>query len=76
MNTPSFEDRLEILGILVGAFVVIVGVGTLSGLPWTTTNDLVASLIQIVGIVATIAIGLVLMRIAYTGEPRDLLPSE
>jgi hypothetical protein len=68
MNTPSFDDRLEILGILTGAFIIIVGIGTLSGLPWTTNSSAIASAIQVVGIFGTIGVGVILILAAYTGD--------
>lgn len=68
MNTPSFDDRLELLGIFAGVFVIVVGIGTLSGLPWTTNSSAVASVIQVVGIFGTIGVGVVLVLAAYTGD--------
>jgi predicted membrane-bound spermidine synthase len=72
MNTPNFEDRLEWLGILVGAFVIVVGIGSLSGLPWTTAESTLAAGIQVVGIFGIISVGIVLVLFAYTGDVTDL----
>jgi hypothetical protein len=75
MDIPiDFEDRLAVLGVLAGAFVIVVGLGTLLGLPWTTTESTTAAVIQLVGIVANIAIGAVLIVITYADEPGELLP--
>jgi L-asparagine transporter-like permease len=75
MNTPTFEDRLEWLGIFAGAFVILVGIGSLSGLPWTTTENTIAAVIQVIGIFGFISVGVILILFAYTGDPGDLLSS-
>lgn len=73
MSRFQFEDKLEILGILAGAFVVIVGLGTLSGMPWTTNEETAAVVVQMLGIVIMIAVGIILVSISYSGDLRDLL---
>ena len=70
----DFEDNLAILGVLVGGFVVVVGLGTLLGQPWTTTESTSAVVVQLVGIVTMVAIGLLLIIITYADEPGELLP--
>jgi len=70
----DFEDRLSVLGVLVGAFVVVVGLGTLLGQPWTTSESSSAVVVQLLGIVATIAIGLLLIVITYADDPGEILP--
>lgn len=74
MSYFDYEDKLEVLGILVGAFVVVVGLGALSGLPWTTNENTIAGIIQLVGIIATIGVGVVLILAVYTGDALDSLP--
>ncbi len=71
----EFEDRLALVGTLLGAFVIIVGLGTLIGMPWTTNESTGAVAIQMVGIIATIAVGALLVFISYATEPGELLPS-
>jgi len=73
-TTIDFEDNLAILGVLVGGFVVVVGLGTLLGQPWTTTESTSAVVVQLVGIVTMVAIGLLLIIITYADEPGELLP--
>lgn len=70
----DFEDRLAVLGVLAGAFVIIAALGVLLGLPWTTTENTAAALVQVVGIFATIAVGVVLIVITYADEPGKYLP--
>lgn len=69
----SFDDSLAVLGVLVGGFVVVVGLGTLLGLPWTSTDSTAAVAAQMVGIVATIAIGLLLVFLTYADDPGGVL---
>jgi len=65
----DIEDRLTAVGVVLGVFVIVAGLGTLLGLPWTTTEDTAAAAIQMVGIVVTIAIGVVLLGLTYADEP-------
>lgn len=74
MGRFEYEDRLEILGVLAGLFLIIVALGTLSGLPWTTNDDSLAVAIQMVGIIVLFALGIVLVLVTYTGDVRALLP--
>lgn len=74
MGRFEYEDTLEILGVLGGLFLIIVALGTLSGLPWTTNDDGLAVVIQLVGIVVLFGLGVVLVLMTYTGDIRDLRP--
>jgi hypothetical protein len=57
MATASFDDRLEPLGVLVGAFLVLFGLGTLVGQPWATKTSMLVFLVQLVGVGLLMAIG-------------------
>ena len=70
----EFEDRLAILGTLLGAFLIVAALGTLAGMPWTTNESTVAVAVQLVGIVATLGVGALLVVITYGTEPGELLP--
>jgi uncharacterized membrane protein len=61
-------DKLEPLGVLAGVFLVLVALGTVVGMPWETNNDALASILQLVGVVAMIGIGIGLARLSYVGE--------
>lgn len=74
MSLFSYEDRLELLGILTGLFLVIVALGTLLEPPWTTNESTGAALVQTLGIFIAIAVGIVLIQVTYSGDLRDLLP--
>lgn len=65
MRVLDVEDRLEPLGILVGAILVLMALGTVVGTPWTTNASVVATLIQFVGVVAMIGVGVALARLSY-----------
>jgi len=65
MNAIEVTDKLEVLGVLVGAFLVLVALGTLVGTPWVYNIDPLASVIQIVGVVAMAAIGVGLVWLSY-----------
>jgi len=74
MNLFAYDDRLEALGVGVGAFVILVGLGTLLGMPWTTNEATGAAIVQTIGTLLTIGIGLVLIQFSYSGDLLDLLP--
>ncbi len=68
MEAIQFEDTLEPVGILTGALLVLMGLGTLIGQPWSTTNDTVVLLLQLLGVVLTVGIGVGLAWLSYVGE--------
>jgi hypothetical protein len=37
-------------------------------MPWETNNDALASIVQLVGVVAMVGIGIGLARLSYAGE--------
>lgn len=58
MRTLSFgDDTLESLGAVTGVFLVLVGLGTVIGMPWQTNAGLLVSIIQLLGVVGTVAAG-------------------
>lgn len=61
-------DRLEVLGIAAGAFLVLAALGTVLGQPWTTNPDGLAVALKLVGVVLTIAIGAGLIYLSWTGR--------
>jgi hypothetical protein len=64
--TNRFSDRLEPVGIAAGVLLVLVALATLAGTPWTTKGDIVASAVQVIGILATAAVGVFLVWISRT----------
>lgn len=61
---PDFDDHLEPLGTVAGAFLVLVGLATLAGRPWRFSGDILISLVQLGGIAGTIAIGIAIVWLA------------
>jgi hypothetical protein len=66
MQQEVFADRLDVLGILVGAFVALVGLGTLVGMPWQHSSSSVTVVLQILGALATVALGAGLAWLTHT----------
>lgn len=62
----EFEDKLEIVGLSAGSFLVLVGLGTLAWLPATPTRSLAVAAVKVVGGLATVAIGIGLMWLVQT----------
>jgi hypothetical protein len=48
----GFSDRLELLGLLMGAFLVLAGIGTIVGMPWETLGGTVGGLKALGGLIA------------------------
>ena len=64
--TNRFSDRLEPVGIAAGVLLVLVALVTFAGTPWTTKGDIVASAVQVIGVLATAAVGVFLVWISRT----------
>mgnify|MGYP000689980799 FL=1 len=65
METIQFEDSLEPLGMLTGVLLVLIGLGTLVGQPWATADSTIAVVLQLVGVVVTVALGAGLVWLSY-----------
>lgn len=57
LDDVEVEDSLEALGLAAGAFLVLVGLGTIAGAPWTYKASLPVAVIQVVGALAAIGVG-------------------
>jgi len=68
MSRLSSTDTLEVLGVVTGAFLVIVGVGTFLTPPWATNESTAAAMVQTLGIVLTIVVGALLIQLTYSGS--------
>lgn len=68
MSSIETSDKLEPLGIVTGAFLVLVGLGTVIGMPWATNGSTLTSIVQLFGILATILVGAGLVWLARTDE--------
>lgn len=74
MNPFAYDDKLEVLGVLAGGFVIIVALGTLLEPPWTTNEETAAAIVQTVGVVLSVLVGIAIIQVTYSGSLRDLLP--
>lgn len=66
--SERFDDRLEPVGIAAGAFLVLAGLGTVAGAPWATSTDTLAVAVQVLGALATAALGAGLAYLSWTGR--------
>jgi cytochrome c biogenesis protein CcdA len=69
MDGTLFADRLEVLGLVMGAFLVLVGLGALVGLTWQTSQTLLVGLVQVIGALLAIAVGAGLALLTRDGQP-------
>jgi sulfite exporter TauE/SafE len=70
MDQFQFEDRLEVLGLLAGAFLVLMGLGTIAGQPWTYFSDPLPAIGRVVGSLLAIAVGVGIAWVVRTdAEP-------
>lgn len=63
MNALAVDDRLEVLGVLAGVFLVLGSLGALLGAPWATNPNTPAVILQLLGIVLTVALAVGLIWI-------------
>jgi hypothetical protein len=61
-----FADKLDLYGVLVGAFLALVGLGTLVGMPWQYSGGGgLVTVLQILGALSAIGIGVGLAWLAH-----------
>jgi hypothetical protein len=61
-----FQDRLDLVGVPVGLFLAVVGLGNLTGQPWQyAAGGAPVMVLQIIGSLAAIAIGLGLIYLVH-----------
>lgn len=65
---PDFEDHLEPLGVAAGAFLVLYGLGTIAGQPWTSGISGAALVVTLLGSLLTAGVGVGLAWLAWTGR--------
>ena len=65
----GFQDRLDVVAIPVGIFVLVVGLGTLLGQPWQyAAGGAPGMVLQLIGAVAAIGIGTGLVVLGHFVE--------
>lgn len=53
----TFEDRLAVVGTALGVFLVLAGLATVAGTPWTHKASIGAAVVQVLGALGTAAVG-------------------
>ncbi len=65
-----FQDRLDVVSVPVGLFVIVVGLGTLLGQPWQyAAGGSVIMILQLLGALAAIGLGIGLIYLGHFVEP-------
>jgi hypothetical protein len=62
-------DEMEVLGLVVGALLVLAGLGTIVGQPWTQVTNMGVAVGELVGALMAMGIGALLVLLAVD---RDL----
>ncbi|MDR5656577.1 MAG: hypothetical protein ACQEQJ_06080 [Halobacteriota archaeon] len=63
-----FQDRLTVVGLLVGVFVLVVGLGTLLGQPWQyAAGGAPVMVLQLLGALGALVIGGFLLSLSRVG---------
>jgi hypothetical protein len=57
MSALDTTDRLEVVGVLAGLFIILGGLGTLVGTPWTAAGGTGVAVVQVIGIALSLALG-------------------
>lgn len=58
------SDRRELLGLVVGVFLVLAGLGTVVGQPWARVSNVGVAGVQILGALVAIGIGVLLVLLS------------
>lgn len=64
----EFEDHLALVGTIAGGFLVLAGLATVAGTPWTHKATLAAAVVQVIGALATAAVGAGLVWLSQQPE--------
>jgi len=65
--SATFDDGLEPLGLVVGVFLVLVGIGTIVGQPWAQMSNAAAAGGQVFGALMAIVVGVLLALFSRDG---------
>ena len=68
LRSVGIDDPLEPLGIAAGAFLLLAGLATVAGAPWTVHASIVSAVIQVVGALLMALVGAGLVFISWTGR--------
>ena len=68
ITETDIADKLEPLGIVTGGLLVLIGLGTIIGMPWQTNDGTLVSFVQFLGILGTMAVGAGLVWLSRENE--------
>jgi hypothetical protein len=68
----SYDDKLEILGLLVGGYLLVTLLGTLIGLPWATAGGTAVGVVQTLGVLISIPVALLIIFVTQGHDLSDL----
>lgn len=68
MERLRATDSLEVLGVGMGVLLVLGGLATVAGTPWTTAETTAAGIVSVLGALLAVAIGVGLAWLVRTGN--------
>ena len=68
MTTFAGYDSLDVLGTILGVYVALAALATLVGMPWQTTGGVVVMVVQVVGSLLAVGVGVALLYLLYVAE--------
>ncbi|MXR52732.1 hypothetical protein GRX03_14100 [Halovenus sp. WSH3] len=69
----SYDDKLAVLGLVAGGYVLVTVIGTLLGQPWATAAEGIVGLVQVVGILLSILVAAILVLVTQDYDVGELL---
>ena len=61
-------DRMEVTSLVVGVLMVLAGLGTIVGQPWTQVTNMAVAGVGVLGALLAIGIGVLLVLLARGGD--------
>ena len=61
-------DRMEVTSLVVGVLMVLAGLGTIVGQPWTQVTSMAVAGVGVLGALLAIGIGVLLVLLARGGD--------
>lgn len=68
----SYDDKLSVLGLVVGGYLLITLLGTLLGLPWATAGSALVGVVQTVGILLSVLLVAVILLVTQGYDLDDV----
>jgi hypothetical protein len=68
----SYDDRLAVVGLVTGGYLLITLLGTLAGLPWATAEGTAVGAVQTAGILLSIPLVAVIVLVTQGYDLDDL----